>query len=335
MNLETTYMGIDLRNPLVASASPLSQTVDGIRRLEEAGVGAIVLYSLFEEELRREADAFATLGTAGTESFAEALTYMPELDADADSSRRYLSLIERARDAVDVPLIGSLNGVTPAGWTRYARAIEEAGATAIELNVYDVPGDPKVTGADVEARHLDVVTRVLDAVEIPVAVKLSPYYSSIGSIATRLATAGASGLVLFNRFLQPEIDPDSLSISARIDLSTPADQRLPATWIAILRGRVDASLAASGGVETSADVARFLLAGADVVMTASALLRHGRDHAGVLLGGLVEWMDAKGFASLEDVRGLMSVAREADPETRQRAGDVGMLEAAKQTFNTL
>ena len=178
-------------------------------------------------------------------------------------------------------------------------------------------------------------TRVLDAVEIPVAVKLSPYYSSIGSMATRLATAGASGLVLFNRFLQPEIDPDSLSISARIDLSTPADQRLPATWIAILRGRVDASLAASGGVETSADVARFLLAGADVVMTASALLRHGRDHAGALLGGLVEWMDAKGFASLEDVRGLMSVAREADPETRQRAGYVGMLEAAKQTFNTL
>ena len=260
---------------------------------------------------------------------------MPELDADADSSRRYLSLIERAREAVDVPLIGSLNGVTPTGWTRYARAIEEAGATAIELNVYDVPGDPKVTGADVEARHLDVVTRVLDAVEIPVAVKLSPYYSSIGSMATRLATAGASGLVLFNRFLQPEIDPDSLSISARIDLSTPADQRLPATWIAILRGRVGASLAASGGVETSADVARFLLAGADVVMTASALLRHGRDHAGVLLGGLVEWMDAKGFASLEDVRGLMSVAREADPETRQRAGYVGMLEAAKQTFNTL
>jgi dihydroorotate dehydrogenase (fumarate) len=333
VNLSTTYMGIELKNPLVASASPLSQTVDGIRRLEEAGVGAVVLYSLFEEELRREADAFSVLGTAGTESFAEALTYMPVPTDDADSARRYLSLVERAREAVDIPLIGSLNGVTPTGWTRYARAIEEAGASAIELNVYDVPGNPGVTGSDVEARHVDVVRRVLDAVEIPVAVKLSPYYSSIGSMASRFATTGASGLVLFNRFLQPEIDPESLSISSRIDLSTPADQRLPMTWIAILHGRVGASLAASGGVETSADVARFLLAGADVVMSASALLRHGRDHAGALLHGLVQWMDAKGFSSLEDVRGLMSVAREADPETRQRAGYVGMLEAAKRTFN--
>ena len=212
--------------------------------------------------------------------------------------------MERAREAVDVPLIGSLNGVTPAGWTRYARAIEEAGASAIELNVYDVPGDPKSPAATSRPRHLDVVLRVLDAVEIPVAVKLSPYYSSIGSMAPRLAATGASGLVLFNRFLQPEIDPESLSISSRIDLSTPADQRLPMTWIAILRGRIDASLAASGGVETPADVARFLLAGADVVMTASALLRHGRDHTGVLLDGLVQWMGAKGFASLDDVRGL-------------------------------
>jgi dihydroorotate dehydrogenase (fumarate) len=332
VNLSTAYMGLELRSPLLASASPLSQTVDGIRRLEEGGVGAVVLYSLFEEELRREAELFSVLGTAGTESFAEALTYMPEPSNGVDSARRYVSLIERAREVVDIPLIGSLNGVTPAGWTRYARAIEEAGASAIELNVYDVPGDPKVTGADVESRHLDVVRRVLDAVEIPVAVKLSPYYSSLGSMATRLAGAGVDGLVLFNRFLQPQIDPESLSVSARIDLSTPADQRLPMTWIAILRGRVGASLAASGGVETGADVARYLLAGADVVTSASALLRHGRDHAGTILSGLVEWMQAKDFTSLEDVRGLMSVEREPDPETRRRAGYVGMLEAAKQTF---
>jgi dihydroorotate dehydrogenase (fumarate) len=334
VNLKTAYMGLELRNPLVASASPLSQTVDGIRRLEEGGVGAVVLYSLFEEELRREAELFSVLGTAGTESFAEALTYMPEPSDGVDSARRYLSLIERAREAVDIPLIGSLNGVTPAGWTRYARAIEEAGASAIELNVYDVPGDPNVTGADVESRHLDVVRRVLDAVEIPVAAKLSPYYSSLGSMATRLAAAGVDGLVLFNRFLQPQIDPDALSVSARIDLSTRADQRLPMTWIAILRGRVGASLAASGGVETGTDLARYLLAGADVVMTASALLRHGRDYAGALLGGLAEWMEAKEFTSLDDVRGLMCVAREPNPETRRRAGYVGMLEAAKQTFTT-
>jgi len=332
VNLRTAYMGLELRNPLVASASPLSQTVDGIRRLEEGGVAAVVLYSLFEEDLRREAELFSVLGTAGTESFAEALTYMPEPSDGMDSARRYVSLIERARATVDIPLIGSLNGVTPSGWTRYARAIEEAGASAIELNVYDVPGDPKLTGADVESRHLDVVRRVLDAVQIPVAVKLSPYYSSLGSMATRLAAAGVDGLVLFNRFLQPQIDPESLSVSARIDLSTPADQRLPTTWIAILRGRVGASLAASGGVETGADVARYLLAGADVVMTASALLRHGRDHAGTLLGELAEWMEAKEFTSLDDVRGLMSVEREPDPETRRRAGYVGMLEAAKQTF---
>jgi dihydroorotate dehydrogenase (fumarate) len=332
MNFATAYMGLELRNPLVASASPLSQTVDGIRRLEEAGVGAIVLYSLFEEQLRREAELFSMLGNAGTESFAEALTYMPEPGASADSARRYISLIERAREAVDIPLIGSLNGVTPAGWTRYARAIEEAGASAIELNVYDVPDDPKVTGADVEARHLDVVRRVLDTVQIPVAVKLSPYYSSLGSMASRLAAAGVDGLVLFNRFLQPHIDPDSLSVSAQIDLSTPSDQRLPMTWIAILRGRVGASLAASGGVETGADLARYLLAGADIVMTASSLLRHGRDHAGSLLSGLAEWMEAKEFTSLDDCRGLMSVEREPDPETRRRAGYVGMLEAARQTF---
>jgi dihydroorotate dehydrogenase (fumarate) len=333
VNLATTYMGIELRNPLVASASPLSQTVDGIRRLEDAGVGAVVLYSLFEEELRREAELFSVLGTAGTESFAEALTYMPEQVDGADAARQYLSLIERAREAVGIPLIGSLNGVTPAGWTRYARAIEDAGASAIELNLYDVPGDPSVTGADVEARHLDVARRVLDTVQIPVAVKLSPYYSSLGAMATRLALAGVDGLVLFNRFLQPHVDPDSLSVSAKIDLSTPADQRLPMTWIAILRGRVGASFAASGGVETGADVARYLLAGADVVMTASALLRHGPDHATELLRGLGEWMEAKEFSSLEDVRGLMSVEREPDPEARRRAGYVGMLEAAKQTFN--
>jgi dihydroorotate dehydrogenase (fumarate) len=332
MNLATAYMGLELRNPLVASASPLSQTVDGIRRLDEAGVGAVVLYSLFEEELRREAELFSLLGAAGTESFAEALTYMPETDESAESARRYLSLIERAREVVGIPVIGSLNGVTPAGWTRYARAMEEAGASAIELNVYDVPDDPRMTGADVEARHLDVVRRVLDTVQIPVAVKLSPYYSSLGSMASRLAAAGADGLVLFNRFLQPHIDPDSLSVSAQIDLSTPSDQRLPMTWIAILRGRVGASLAASGGVETGADLARYLLAGADVVMTASSLLRHGRDHAGALLSGLVEWMEAKEFSSLEECRGLMSVEREPDEEARRRAGYVGMLEAARQNF---
>ncbi|HEV8154845.1 MAG TPA: dihydroorotate dehydrogenase-like protein [Gaiellales bacterium] len=332
MDLSTTYMGMELRNPLVASASPMSQTVDGIRGLEQAGVGAVVLYSLFEEQLQREAAAFAVLGSAGTESFAEALTYMPSLADGAGTSRHYLSLLERARSAVEIPLIGSLNGITPQGWTDHARAIEEAGADAIELNMYDVPGDPRATGRDVEQRQLDVLHKVLDAVRLPVAVKMSPFYSSTGEMARRLDEAGARGLVLFNRFMQPDIDADTLAISSRIELSTPADQRLPQTWIAILRGRVGASLAASGGVESPADVARFLLAGADVVMTASALLRHGRGHARTLVDGLQEWAGAKGFSSLDDLRGLLSLAREADPEARQRAGYVGVLEAARQTF---
>jgi dihydroorotate dehydrogenase (fumarate) len=332
MNLRTTYLGIELRNPVVASASPLSQTLDGIRRLEDAGVAAVVLHSLFEEQVERERAIVAELGAAGTESYAEALSYLPALADGAGTTRRYLSLLERSRGAVGIPVIGSLNGVTAAGWTEYAVAMEEAGASAIELNMYDVPGAPDATGREVEQRQIDVLQRILDAVHLPVAVKMSPYLSSAGEMAARLDRAGARGLVLFNRFMQPDIDPETLQISARIDLSTPADQRLPLTWIAILRGRVDASLAASGGVDEPADVARYLLAGADVVMTTSALLRHGRGHAATLIDGLVAWMHAKGFASLGEVRGLLCVAREADPAVRQRAGYVGVLESAARTY---
>jgi dihydroorotate dehydrogenase (fumarate) len=331
-DLATDYLGLELRNPIVASASPLSQTVDGIRRLAGAGVGAVVLYSLFEEQLRREADAFAVLGEAGTESFAEALTYMPDLADGAGSSRQYLSLLERARDAVDVPLIASLNGVTLGGWVQHAREMQDAGAAAIELNMYDVPGDPATTGREIEARQLDVLQRVCGSVTIPVAVKMSPYYSSIGEMALRLDAGGAAGLVLFNRFIQPDIDPETLTVSPRVELSTPAAARLPLTWIAILRGRVRASLAASGGVDGPADVARHLLAGADVVMTTSALLRHGSGHAAVLLDGLGEWLRARGFASVGEARGLLSAARERADGSAGRSGYVGVLEAAKRTY---
>jgi dihydroorotate dehydrogenase (fumarate) len=330
--LATDYLGLRLRNPLVASASPLSQTVDGIRRLADAGVGAIVLYSLFEEHLRREAAAFDALTEAGTESFAEALTYLPELADGAGSSRQYLSLIERARAAVDVPLIGSLNGVTPGGWVEHARAMQEAGVAALELNMYDVPGDPSVAGRDVEARQLEVLQRVRDMTDVPIAVKMSPYFSSIGEMAMRLDAAGAAGLVLFNRFIQPDIDPETLTVSPRVELSSPAEARLPLTWIAILRGRVRASLAASGGVDGPADVARHLLAGADVIMTTSALLRHGPGHAAVLLDGLQEWMRGRGFGSVGEARGLMSVSRERSGGRDERSGYVGVLEAAKQTY---
>ena len=328
IDLATTYMGLSLANPLVASASPLSQTADGVRRLAEAGVGAIVLYSLFEEQLRREAAETARLVEAGAESFGESLTYFPSIAEEGDASSRYVSLLERAADAVDVPVIGSLNGVTPGGWIDHARSMQDAGAAAIELNIYYLPGDPAISGRDVEQRHIDVLTRVKAAVEIPVAVKLSPYFSSAGEMALRLDQAGADALVLFNRFLQPDVDPDTLSVVSAIGLSTPIEGRLPRTWIALLHGRLRCSLAATSGVETAADVAKFLLAGADVVMTASALLRHGVEYAADLLAGLTDWMSEKGFTSVDEVRGLLATPREADEERIERAGYVAAMQKA-------
>ena len=332
--LRTSYLGLHLRNPLVASASPLSQTVDGIRRLAQAGVSAVVLFSLVEEQLRREELAFAEAADAGTETFAEALTYMPSTAGAPGTLRGYLSLIERARAQVDIPLIASLNGLTADGWVQHAAEMEAAGASAIELNIYHVPGDPRVRARDEEQRQVDVVERVRQAVSVPIAVKMSPYFSSTGEMAMRLVEAGANGLVLFNRFMQPDIDPDRLTVSPRVALSHPEEVRLPLTWIAILHGRVPASLGASSGVATGTDVARLLLAGADAVMTTSALLRHGPDYATELLGGLTRWLESKGFASVDEARGLLSVSREADAETLERAGYLGMLAAARQTYGS-
>jgi dihydroorotate dehydrogenase (fumarate) len=333
MELSSEYMGLALRNPLVASASPLSKTVDGVRRLADAGVGAVVLYSLFEEQLRDEATLNARLTEAGSESFAESLTYFPEAAEEEPGPRRYLSLLERAAASVEVPVIGSLNGITPGGWAGYARAMEDAGAAAIELNIYYLPGDPHISGREVEQRHLDVLSRVKEAVSVPVAVKLGPHFSSTGEMALRLDQAGADGLVLFNRFLQPDIDPDSLSVVPSVGLSSQAEARLPRAWIALLRGRVCASLAASTGVEEPADVASYLLAGADVVMSTSALLRHGPAHAGVLLEGLSRWMARKGFASVDELRGILAVAPDTDETAHERAGYVSALrEADSSTY---
>jgi dihydroorotate dehydrogenase (fumarate) len=328
MDLSTRYLGLDLRNPLVASASPLSNTVDGVRRLADAGVGAVVLYSLFEEQLRREAAHNAALADAGTDSFAESLSYFPSGAEGGPGPHRYLSLLERAAAAVDVPVIASLNGSSPGGWTDYAKALADAGAAAIELNIYHLPGDPMFPGRDVEQRHVEILTTVKAVVQVPVAVKLSPYFSSTGEMAMRLDKAGADGLVLFNRFLQPDIDPEALTVTAPFGLSSPAEARLPRAWIALLAGRVRASLAATTGVEDSADVVRYLLAGADVVMTASALLRHGAEHASVLLGGLSEWMGRKRFATITEFRGLLSVPADQDRAAYERAGYVTMMRAA-------
>jgi dihydroorotate dehydrogenase (fumarate) len=322
MDLSTRYLGLALRNPLVASASPISNTLDGVRRLADAGVGAVVLFSLFEEQLRREAERSARLADAGTDSFAESLSYFPA-GADSDAGpRRYLSLVERAAAAVDIPVIGSLNGVTPGGWTSYARLIQDAGAAAIELNIYYLPGDPRTPGREVEQRHIDILGLVKDAVTVPVAVKLGPHFSSVGKLALRLDQAGADGLVLFNRFLQPDIDPQTLTVRPAVDLSSPAEARLPRTWISLLRHHLRASLAATTGVEEPADVVKYLLAGADVVMTASALIRHGPRHAAVLLDGLAAWMTRRGYASVGDLRGLLAVPAGTDQAAYERAGYV-------------
>ena len=330
MDLSTRYLGLELSNPLVASASPLSNTVDGVRRLADGGVGAIVLYSLFEEELDREAARNALLADAGTESFAESLSFFPENAGDRPGPGRYLSLLERAVAAVDIPVMASLNGVTAGGWTDYASALAGAGAAAIELNIYHLPGDPLVPTRDVEQRLVQVLTSVKATVSVPVAVKLSPYFSSIGEMAQRLDQAGADGLVLFNRFLQPDIDPETLTVTTGFGLSSPAEARLPRAWIALLAGRVRASLAATTGVEDMADVARYLLAGADVVMTASALLRHGPGYASALLRELSAWMDRKGFGSLAELRGLLSVPAGTDEAAYERAGYVTVLQAANR-----
>jgi len=334
MDLSTSYLGLALRNPLVASASPLSNTLDAVQRLADAGVGAVVLYSLFEEQVRQEAERNARLADAGTNSFAESLSYFPA-DADADPGPRpYLSLLERAAAAVDIPVIGSLNGVTPGGWTSYARDMQDAGAAAIELNIYYIPGDPHITGREVEQRHIDILRRVKAAVSVPVAVKLSPYFSSTGEMALRLDEAGADGLVLFNRFLQPDIDSETLTAVSGLDLSSPAEARLPRTWIAILHSQVRASLAATTGVDGPADVVKYLLAGADVVMTASALIRHGPEHAEVLLDGLAQWMGRKGYSCVDDVRGLLAVPAGGDRAGYERAGYVRTMRAADSVSQT-
>jgi dihydroorotate dehydrogenase (fumarate) len=340
MDLSTSYLGLALRNPLVASASPLSNTVDGVRRLADAGVGAVVLYSLFEEQLRREAAENARLAEAGTESFAEALSYFPaeaEVEAaqdgtaDEPSPRRYLSLLERAAAAVDIPVIGSINGMTPGGWTSYARAMQDAGAAAIELNIYYIPGNPHITGREVEQRHIDILYRVKDAVTVPVAVKLSPHFSSPGEMALRLDEAGADGLVLFNRFLQPDIDLETLAVTPDVYLSSPAEARLPRTWISILRQYLRGSLAATTGVEGPADMIKYLLAGADVVMTASALIRHGPAHAAVLLDGLSGWMARKGYPSVAGVRGMLALPAGTDRAAYERAGYVSAMQTANNS----
>ncbi len=332
IDLSTRYLGLDLRCPLVASAGPLQQSVEGITALADAGVGAVVMYSLFEEEVRREAARMQDLEDLHAESYGEALSYFPDLPSvEAGVTKHYLNLIERGAAAIDVPLIGSINGATRGGWVDAARRMQDAGAAAIELNIYMVPGDMSVTGLEIDDRHLEIALSVKQSVSVPVAVKLSPYFSSVGYVAAALDRAGVDGLVLFNRFLQPDIDIERVRVLPGVTLSHPDDARLPRTWIAALRGRLRASLAATSGVETADDVIKYVLAGADVVMTTSALVRHGAGHAQVLIDGLADWLERKGL-TLDTARGLLAVPTDVPADEFERAGYVAALELAKQVY---
>ncbi|HNW78856.1 MAG TPA: dihydroorotate dehydrogenase-like protein [Candidatus Competibacteraceae bacterium] len=329
MDLRTTYMGMELQHPIVASASPLSGSVASIKRLEDAGAAAVVLFSLFEEQLKHESAALEYLMTAGTESFAESLSYFPEVDDYTVGPDRYLELVRQASEAVDIPIIASLNGITNTGWIEYARLMQEAGARGIELNIYYIPADLTTSGREVEQRYIEIVKAVKAAVSIPVAVKLSPFFSAIGSMAKALDDAGADALVLFNRFYQPDFDLDKLEVAPNLQLSTPDEIRLPLLWIAVLHGRLRASLGATRGVHSPVEVVKYLMAGADAVMTTSALLKHGVDYLSTLREGLRTWMEMRRYESVAQMKGSMSQRNVSDPTAFERANYIKTLESYK------
>jgi dihydroorotate dehydrogenase (fumarate) len=328
MSLVTSYLGLKLRNPLVASASPLTSKLDNIRRLEDAGAGAIVLPSLFQEQIEAAADTLASRIDVYADSSPEAGSYFPNAVSGpyGVGPDRYLDLVRRAKTAVAIPIIASLNGSSRAGWIDYARLIEQAGADALELNLYHVPTDLLESGHDVEARHIDIVQAICASVALPISVKLTPFMSSLGHFAATLVRQGASGLVLFNRLLEPDIDLARMTLTDRLALSEDEEMRVPMLWTAILSGRVTASLAASGGVTDVTGVVKYLLAGADVVMTTSALLRHDIGYMAALVGGLRRWMEVRDIASVDDMRGMMSWRRGHDRGAYTRANYLRILE---------
>ena len=325
MSLATRYLGLHLAHPIVAAASPLTATLDGMRRLEDAGAAAVVMASLYEEQIRAEDTAYALYTEHGSNSQAEATSYFPELPDYDSGVSGHLETLQRASKALDIPVIASLNGTTAEGWTGHARALEQAGAAAIELNVYSVPFDLGTSGAEVERRTVEVVRQVSATVQIPVAIKLMPYFSSMPHMAAELVRAGAAGLVLFNRFYAPDIDLTTLEVTRTLPLSTAAELPLSLVWIALLSRRVECSLAASRGVETEVEVVKYLLTGADVVMTASALLRHGPEHIATMRGGLERWLEENAYDSVEAIRGLKDATHVEHVDALLRAQYVAAL----------
>lgn len=327
MDLSTTYMGLKLPHPVVASASPLSYTLDGIRQLEDGGAAAIVLYSLFEEQIEGESHLLDHYLSYGSESFAEALDYFPDLDNYNVGPQQYLNLIKAAKSAVKVPIIASLNGVSTGGWTSYAQRMEEAGANALELNIYYIPTDLSVSGADVEQMYLNIVREVKSTVRIPIAVKVGPYFSSFANMAQKLCDAGADALVIFNRFYQPDLDLEELEVVPRLVLSTREAMRLPLHWTAILHGRVPADLALTSGVHTHEDVLKGLMAGATVTMMTAELLQNGPRRMQAIVADMVRWMEEHEYESVTQMRGSMSQKNVAQPDAYVRANYMKVLQS--------
>ncbi|MGC8828460.1 MAG: dihydroorotate dehydrogenase-like protein [Verrucomicrobiia bacterium] len=319
MDITTTYLGMNLRSPLVVSASPLGDNIDNLKKMEDAGAGAVVLHSLFEEQLRLEAFELHHHLTHGTESYPEALSYFPEPQDLLIGPEVYLRHITAAKKAVKIPIIASLNGSTVGGWTDYARKMEEAGADAIELNIYYIPTDMNLPGAEIENNYIEILKSVKSVVNIPVAVKLSPFFSNMANMAKRLVDAGANGLVLFNRFYQPDIDLEQLEVVPNILLSTPMAMRLPLRWIAILYGRINASLAATSGIHRATDVIKMIMAGADVTMLCSVLMRHGIEQISVIEKEMIQWMEEHEYESVSQMKGSMSQKSCPDPSAFERA----------------
>lgn len=332
MDLHTDYMGMKLKHPIVASASPLSEEVDNIKRMEDAGASAVVMFSLFEEQLRHESAAMEHFMSYGTNSFAEALSYFPAIEEYHAGPERYLDILRRASESVDIPVIGSLNGITDEGWIDYAKNMEQAGARGIELNIYYIPADINISGQEVEQRYVDIAKHVKASVSIPVAFKLSAYFSSVGHLAKQLDEAGADALVLFNRFWQPDFDIEQREIVHDLDLSRSGQVRLRLLWIALLYSRVKASLGATTGVYSHVEVIKYLMAGADAVMTTSALLKNGITFLTTLRDQLKQWMEENEYSSVAQMKGSMSQQHVADPTAYERANYIKILENYKSSY---
>ena len=327
MNLTTEYLGLKLKNPLMPGASPLADDLGTIRRLEDAGAAAIVMHSLFEEQITFERNALARDVEAHMESFAEATSFLPNEDDFDQTSEQYLELIGKIKAAVSVPVIASLNGTTPGGWTAHAKLIQEAGADALELNYYDLPSDPCRSGAEIEQRALDLVESIRKEVSIPIAVKLSPFFSSLPHFVKRLAGAGANGVVLFNRFYQPDINIEDLDVDSVLELSTSAELRLRLRWLAVLSAQVETSYAATGGVHSAEDAVRAIMAGAHAVQMVSAVLRNGPGHLATVLENLTQWLEEHEYDSVAQMRGTMNLKHCPDASAFERANYLRLLKS--------